>query len=146
MLRAKLLIILSILILGGGLQLAQAYPPSGYDVITTSAQIEVYPDTIGGPTETIPMVGYAVIWRGDPFDDDGVMTINTRMDTLLMRGWSAVSGDSVFVTLDRSIVSTGQITQLTPGIDFPAESFFDVYYIITHGSQPDPLKSSATGG
>ncbi|MDH3889550.1 MAG: dockerin type I repeat-containing protein [candidate division Zixibacteria bacterium] len=118
---------------------AFAYPPAGYDVVNTSANISIYdpldPNVL---LEVVSMDGRAVIYRGDPYDaGGGVMTIDTRMDTLLLRGFSLNFGDSVFAVLDRSgPLSTGQIWQLTAGTDFPAESFFDVYYKLHFGSEP----------
>jgi len=121
-----------------------AFPPTGYDVISTSALVQVYADSgAPSPDQAIVMTGYAVIWRSDPYDGGGgIMTINTRMDTLLLRGYSVVQGDSVFVTLNRDYTSVGQIHQIVPGVDFPAESFFDVYYKITFGSEGDLVKSA----
>jgi len=147
MLRAKLIIFISILLVGVGLQPAQAYPPSGLDYVTTSAVVELYPDAGGALIETVIMDGTATIFRSDPIDDGGGgMMIETRMDFLLLRGYSITQGDSMFVTLNPDSVSNGAITQVEPGIDFPAESFFDVFFKLTIGSEADLAKSGANAG
>ncbi len=137
------ILISSICVIGSVL----AYPPSGYDYISTTAHIDFYhPQDSSMFLEGMDMTGRAVIWRGDEYDTGNcIMAIDTRMDTLILRGYSTLFGDSVFITLDReSPPSDGMITQVTPGIDFPAESFFDVYYKVTIGSSPDLLKFEAT--
>jgi len=119
-----------------------AYPLSGYDVMTSTAQISIYdPADSSVLLEVVPMEGYVVIFRSDPYVPAGTAAkiIDTRVDTLFLAGYSVTQADSVFATLDRDgLPSTGRITQITAHTDFPAVSFFDVYYKLTFGSAPSP--------
>jgi len=152
MLRTKLLILAVALVAIVCTQTVQAYPPAGIDVMNTSARVDLYDP--GDPNiliETVVLTGRVVVLRSDPYDPgDGRMKINTVMDTLYMEGYSVSYGDSMYVTLNRAMPqATGYIQQITPGIDFPAESFFDVYYLITIGPPaPNPPKAvgSVRGG
>ncbi len=143
MLRNKLLILAAVL---GVMCCASAFafPPSGWDYVDTKATIKLYdPNDTLILMETLQMEGDADIWRGDPYDaGGGLMRVNTLMDVLRLRGHSAFFGDSVFVTLNRAAPpANGYIQQIIPGQDFPAESYFDIYYQITLGSMPNPPKA-----
>lgn len=124
---------------------AVAYPFAGYDSFPTTAEVEIYdPGDQNILLETITMSGDAVVYRGDPYDPgDGRMRVDTRLDTLLLRGISTTFLDSIFVVLNRATISVGYIQQVTAGVDYPAESFFDVYYVISVGSEPQPPLSPA---
>ncbi|MDH3889548.1 MAG: hypothetical protein OEV49_00565 [candidate division Zixibacteria bacterium] len=136
------ILILAVCTMVGSVAVAQdAYPPSGFDVVNTTADVSIYdPADSNVLVEVVAMEGRAVIFRGNPYTAAGdILTIDTRMDTLLLAGFSLTQGDSIFATLDRSgPLSTGQIHQITAHVDFPAESFFDVYYKLTFGSAPNP--------
>ena len=138
--RLATILILSAMLLASTTAMAQdQYPPSGYDVVSTSATVSLYDP--GDPNlllETMVLTGNAVIWRSDPYDPgDGRLTIDTRMDTLLLRGFSLSYGDSAFVTLNRDYdPADGLIRQVTAHIDYPAESFFDLHFKLTIGSEP----------
>ncbi len=152
MLRTKLLILTVALLAIVCVQTVWAYPPAGTDVISTSARVDLYDP--GDPNillETVILTGRAVIQRGDEYDPgDGRMKINTVLDTLYLEGYSIVYGDSMFVTLNRTAgPANGYIQQITAGIDYPAESNFDVNYLITLGPPaPNPPKTlgSVQGG
>ncbi|MDH3889552.1 MAG: hypothetical protein OEV49_00585 [candidate division Zixibacteria bacterium] len=148
MLRTKLIILVTTAVVVCGAQFAWAYPPAGYDVFNTSATIEVFdPGDSTLLTEILEMDGYAVVWRGDPYDaGGGYLRIDTRMDTLLLRGYSIAFGDSVFIVLDRTQLSEGAITQQSPGIDWPADSYFDINYKVIFTDEPSPPKSGGGPG
>lgn len=148
MLRTQMITVALTVVVVCAVPTAEAYPPSGYDVISTSAEIRIYdPSDYFLPREELQMTGYVVIWRSDPYDTgDGTMRIDTRMDTLLLRGHSIHFGDSIFITLNRDTVSSGAIIQLTPGIDYPAESYFDVFYVMTFSSEPVPKSGHGGAG
>ncbi len=140
MLRKNIIILFSVMMLGLCASSLMAFPSAGYDVISTTAEIDLYdPADSSLFVETITCEGFAVVWRDEPYDPgDGRIAIDTRMDTLLLKGFSPFFGDSVFITLERSVVSTGMIQQISAGVDFPAESYFDVHYQITFGTEPSP--------
>ncbi len=144
MLRTKLLILAVALAAIVCTQTVQAYPPAGVDVISTSARVDIYDVDSTVLIETVILTGHAVVLRGNPYDPgDGRWRIDTQLDTLLLEGYSISQGDTMFVSLNRTMPpATGYIQQITPGIDYPAESFFDVYYLVTFGlPAPNPPKS-----
>ena len=70
-------------------------------------------------------------------------TIQTEMVAMNLTGNSGVFGP-VTIHESPSLVSPGQISQQTPGVDFPADSFFDVFVEVQtsmgvlHTAGPDP--------
>ncbi len=125
-----------------GIQSASAFPPPGTDTVTTSAEISLYdPDDPTILQEVIVLEGTAQVTRGAEYDPgDGRLKIDTEMDLLNLRGFSTTFGDSIFATLAPSPPSVGAIQQQTPGLDFPADSWFEVHYQIGIGA---PASKSA---
>ncbi|MEE8576812.1 MAG: hypothetical protein V3T31_06120, partial [candidate division Zixibacteria bacterium] len=146
--KLTVLAIAVMLVSGVAVQSVYAYPPGGYDVVATTATIDIYdPADSSVLMEVVSVAGDAVIWRSDPYDPgDGRMKVDTRLDTLLLSGFSAFFGDSLFVTVNRTgPTSDGSIQQITPGVDFPAESYFDVYYLLSFGAPPNPPFAGSGG-
>ncbi len=111
-----------------------AYPPAGTDTFSSTAVVVVDLSSCGGPVIPLTLSGPATVMRGNPFPlPGGFMAINTSISLNL-------SGGGVTVVTAPSPPSTGQIEQISPGVDFPARSFFDVFVEI---SLPPPTLPSA---
>jgi hypothetical protein len=114
--------LLGIGIVGG----VNAYPPEGWDCFPSSGTFDF--EIFGVGRDTVTASGAVTVGRGNPFDPgDGRDELKTRISYLYMAGFSNLLGDSVFVTERWRIPSIGKVKQQTAAIDFPAESFFDVY-------------------
>lgn len=107
-------------------QPAAAYPSAGTDAFDSSALITLDLSLIGGPTLTVTVAGPTIVERSKPYNPgDGRMTIDTEIVSLHLTGMTALG--PVVVRESSFRESTGQVTQQTPGEDFPADSFFDVF-------------------
>ena len=116
-------------LLAAGVVFAQ-FPPAGVDEFDSSAIITIDLTSSGGPETTVTIVGPARINRSDPFDPgDGREIIETEILSLELRGNSALGPITVRESGPKQ--SSGIIRQQTPGQDFPAESFFDVFAVVT---------------
>jgi hypothetical protein len=105
-------------------QPAAAYPPAGTDEFDSAATITI--DFGGGLVMTETVTGPTRIERGDPFDPDGGhIRIDTEIVSMELRGQTAFGPITVRESPTKR--STGHVTQQTAGIDFPADSFFDVF-------------------
>jgi hypothetical protein len=105
---------------------ANAYPPEGWDFVTSTGwfDFEIY----GIGRETVQAAGPVTIWRGNSYDPgDGRREIKTKITSVRMAGWSNLLGDSVVVSETFSFPIVGRVRQQIPGADYPAQSFFDVY-------------------
>jgi hypothetical protein len=101
------------------------YPPAGTDTMNSTATIEL--EITGMFTETITAKGPTTVARGTPYDPgDGRMKIDTEIISMNLVGTSAYIGP-VTIIESPSKASTGAIRQQIAGIDFPADSFFDVF-------------------
>ena len=106
---------------------ALAYPPAGFDSFSSSATIIIELTPIGGPGP-FPFVasGPTTIQRGDPLVDlDGRGYIDTEIISMTLTGPSPLG--PIIVRESPTLASSGRIKQQTPGVDFPADSFFDVF-------------------
>lgn len=114
-----------------------AYPAAGSDLFDPS---KVTIDWIIRPEpDFFPATGPTTIQRGDPYDPgDGHQTIDIEIVSMELTGISPLLGP-VTVRVGRSFglpPSTGTIRQQTPGVDFPADSFFDVFFEINTQELP----------
>jgi hypothetical protein len=102
------------------------YPPAGSDYMpSTTATIEL--EIIGMFTETVTVNGPTSVGRSSPYDPgDGRIKIDTEIAPMSLTGTSSHIGPITIIE-SPSKVSNGAIQQLSPGVDFPANSFFDVF-------------------
>lgn len=130
---------------------ALCYPPAGYDCMSTTATIEI--EIIGMFTETIhTTLGPTTVSRSNPYDPgDGRMKIDTEIVSMSLCGASSYIG-SLWIVESPSKASKGAVQQLSAGVDFPADSFFDVFVEIQTTLAPplstlhndDPVPMSTT--
>ena len=115
---------------------ALCYPPAGSDYMEhTTATIEL--EVTGMFTETITAKGPTTVSRSNPYDPgDGHIKIDTEIISMNLVGSSSYIGPITIIE-SPSKASTGAIQQQTAGIDFPADSFFDVFIEI-HTALPSP--------
>jgi hypothetical protein len=106
-----------------------AYVPAGSDYLDpTIARIELQIFGAFAFNETITMVGPTNVSRGTPYDPgDGRIKIDTEIVSMTLTGMSVHLGWITIVETS-SKTSSGSIQQVTSGIDYPATSFFDVYF------------------
>ncbi|HLE52274.1 MAG TPA: hypothetical protein VI755_09435, partial [Anaerolineales bacterium] len=105
---------------------AWAYPSAGVDEFDSSATVTIDLAVSGGPVLKVTVAGPTRIQRGDPVDPgDGRLEIDTEIVSLELHGISPIGP----VTIRESAVraSTGSVKQQAAGVDFPADSFFDVF-------------------
>ncbi len=103
-----------------------AYPSAGSDEFDSSATITIDLTMSGGPVLQATVVGPTTVRRDAPHDPgDGHMTIDTEIVALELHGVTPLGPITVRESPYRS--SVGQVQQKTAGVDFPADSFFDVF-------------------
>jgi hypothetical protein len=113
-----------------------AYPPAGTDTMNSTAHIEL--EITGSFTELVTALGPTVVARGMPYDPgDGHIKIDTEIISMSLVGTSAYIGPITIIE-SPSKQSNGSIREQTAGVDFPADSFFDVYIEI-QTMLPPPL-------
>jgi len=112
------------------------YPHAGMDYLpSTTATIEL---DLGLFNETLVVKGSTTIARGNPYDPgDGRIKIDTEIVSMNLVGASTYIGP-ITVVESPAIESDGEVRQKTAGVDFPADSFFDVYIEI-QTMMPPPL-------
>ncbi len=124
---------------------ARAYPAAGNDTFSSTADVVVDLTFSGGPVIPLTLSGPTTVMRSNPFPlPGGFMAINTSITLSLTGGGATVSTAP-------SPASLGQIEQITPGVDFPARSFFDVFVEISlppnptvHNEMPIVMMSNIT--
>jgi hypothetical protein len=105
---------------------AAAYPPAGTDEFDSAATITIDFSFSGGPVMTETVTGPTRIERGTPFNPgDGRWRIETEIVSMELRGTTAFG--PITVKESPTERSTGYVKQKMGGIDFPADSFFDVF-------------------
>jgi hypothetical protein len=113
-----------------------SYPSAGEDRFertVATVEIEVTLPGVGAlpialtDLETVQLEGPMLVMRGDPQDSDGddLVDIETEIVELELTGTSSFGPIAVRQSPDRP--SMGLVEQQTPGQDFPADSFFDVF-------------------
>jgi hypothetical protein len=93
---------------------------------TVSKRVRCLIDIYGlGPVEFTDISGPCQLLYTDPYDDyDGHIRIDTEIISMDLRD------QIIFVSRNDEVASPGGTRSIEPGIDFPAESFFDVMYKI----------------
>jgi hypothetical protein len=117
------------------------FPPAGLDLFESSMTLAGY--RLATPLGICPVDfdshGPTCVQRSDPgTDPNGRDVIDIEIVAMQLRGTATVLADpncglppgpvEVNIYEDPGQSSLGAVTQSTPGIDFPAESFFDVYF------------------
>jgi len=126
---------------------ALCYPPAGSDTMpSTTATIEL--EITGMFTENITAKGPTTVSRSNPYDPgDGRIKIDTEIVSMNLVGSSYYIGPITIIE-SPSKKSNGTIQQKTAGIDFPADSFFDVFIEIQTIAgtfhNDDPKRMNAT--
>jgi uncharacterized protein (TIGR03437 family) len=101
-----------------------AYPGAGRDDFPSSAIVTV--EFMDGQKLSLNAVGPTSIERSAPFDaGNGLDTIATEITQMNLRSDSPLGPVEIRESGPRQ--SIGQIQQKTAGVDFPANSFFDVF-------------------
>jgi len=107
-----------------------AYPPGGYDVMQGDADITIALQPTG--TDQILADGPATVKRAEPREQGGKMVIETEMVLLELRGTSSNYGPiRITVSSVHERRTIGKISQSLPSQDYPADSFFDIYFEIS---------------
>lgn len=124
---------------------ALEYPPAGDDTFPSGAGLLVQ---IAGQAPTLLTVnGPTVVRRGEPYDNDGdgLQTIDTEILAMNLTGMTSLGPVGVRESPTRA--SHGKIQQQTPGADYPADSFFDVFVELDTGMGPlhhqEPVRMEA---
>jgi len=103
------------------------FPAAGLDVSQSLGvvEIEIIPF---GTEEIIHVTGPTQIQRSDPLEINGERIIETEIVQMNLTGTGNIL-EFVQIQLNPAIPSVGRITDRNPdpNIDFPAESFFDVF-------------------
>lgn len=108
---------------------APDYPPGGVDEFPSGALLTL--ELPNGNTAHVTLNGPTTVRRSDPHDadGDGRMEIETELLTMNLSGTSPFG--PLLLRESPTRASPGKITQRTPGVDFAADSFFDVFFDIS---------------
>src|SRR5205823_6434278 len=104
-----------------------AYPTAGDDSFPSGGHVTL--DITGVGRDNVTLNGPTTVHRSDPCvgcGPGGRDTIDTQITLLDLSGSSSIFGP-VHIRESPSRPSLGRITQQTPGADFPADSFFDIF-------------------
>ena len=106
-----------------------AYPPGGRDEFPSGALLTL--ELPGTGAAHVTLNGPTVVQRSDPHDadGDGRQEIETELLSMSLTGLSPWG--PLMVRESPTRASLGRIVQRTPGVDFPADSFFDVFFDIS---------------
>ncbi|MDJ0836036.1 MAG: DUF6073 family protein [Acidobacteriota bacterium] len=103
--------------------LQATYPPAGMDAFESSVTVDL--DIGMGPMK-FTAVGPVRVRRDNPrTPPDGRTEIATEIVSMELRGMSGMG--EIIIRENGNRTSTGLIKQMTPGVDFPADSFFDLF-------------------
>ncbi|MBE2233124.1 MAG: LamG domain-containing protein, partial [Anaerolinea sp.] len=126
------------------------FPPGGVDEFPAGVLLTL--EMPSGGMSHITLNGPARMLRGDPHDSDGDgrMEIDTELVAMDLSGLSPLGAVRLRESPTRP--STGRMVQQAPGVDFPADSFFDVFFEITWDGgqtwmplpQPVPIETAIT--
>jgi hypothetical protein len=102
------------------------FPPGGVDTFPSGALLNL--DIPGAGLAHVTLNGPSSVQRSDPHDSDGDgrMEVETELLTMDLAGASPLGVLRVRESPTRR--SLGRIVQQAPGVDYPADSFFDVFF------------------
>ena len=118
------------------------YPPPGLDCFDSTMNYTLVSPK--GNTYTIQLTGPTTVQRldvGDP-DGDGRRVIPTEMVQMNLSGYHPDLGP-VRISLSETRPSQGRIKEQTPGNNFPADAFSDIFYVVEAFGQPPMGNCSA---
>ena len=104
---------------------APAYPPSGQDEFPSGALLTV--DIPGMGSAHVTLNGPTIVRRGDPHDSDGDGRQEIETELLSMNLTGMMPTGPLMLRESPMCASLGRVVQQTPGADFAADSFFDVF-------------------
>jgi hypothetical protein len=122
-----------------------AYPPAGRDEFPSGALLSV--ELLDGSMVHVTLNGPSAIQRGEPRDAGGLQVIDTELLSMNLSGVSPMG--PLMLRESPTLPSHGQVKQRSAGADFPADSFFDVFFDISlDGGQhwqpvQDPVRMEA---
>jgi uncharacterized protein (TIGR03437 family) len=100
-----------------------AYPGRGLDVFDSAAIFRVSSQPLGIAETSVVLTGPTQIRRGDPYDPgDGLIEIDTQIEQMALSGTTPIGSVIVKVIAP----APGKIKQKQAGVDFPADSWFEV--------------------
>ena len=109
------------------------FPSAGNDTFEVSAVVGVQ-FRGGPPLPPVVLTGLMTVGRGQPTPgSNGLLEIPTQIIEWRTAGTSPKG--PVSLTLNPLMASNGQIVQISSGGDFPAMSFFDVFFDVTLGGE-----------
>jgi hypothetical protein len=102
------------------------YPPAGPDTFDSGATVVIDLPALGINDMNVVVTGPTTIMRGDPIlGGDNRYRIDTEMVALELQGISCIG--PLVVRESPSRPSLGVVQQTSPGVCYPADSFFDVF-------------------
>jgi len=104
---------------------ASAYPPGGVDEFPSGALLTLDVPEVG--TAYVTLNGPTVVQRSDPHDSDGDGRLEIETEIVSMNLTGVSPWGPLMLRESPTRPSLGRIVQQTPGADFPADSFFDVF-------------------
>lgn len=114
------------------LRAAHALPPAGTDEVQVTAQASVA-SRLG--QETIDFIGTATFVRGAPYNDGGFDVVDVEMTALSLTGESLTG--PVTITQNTTTQSLGEIRGASPGQDWPATAYIDVFVDVGAPASPE---------
>jgi uncharacterized protein (TIGR03437 family) len=123
---------LALLLLWIAAPAAAAYPPAGVDSFDSMGAFRVSSTQLGIAETSVVLVGPTTIRRSAPYDPgDGLVEIDTQIENMVLFGTTPIGA----VTVKVLPPSPGKIKQKEPGVDFPANSWFDIRVEVQIDSQ-----------
>jgi hypothetical protein len=108
--------------------LVLAYPPAGTDNLQINGRGQLMILNPPG-AYSFDASGSIEIYRGNPYDPgDGLMQIDMQISSMNMTGMTGPG--QINLSQETTPPSGGQVKQTSSGMDFPAQSFFDIYYTV----------------
>jgi len=137
--------------LAGAIPASPNYPPAGDDTFDSPVYVSVEINGVG--SDNFRLDGPNTVHRDNPCvgcGPGGRTTIDTEITAFDFTGNSSILGP-VHIRESPSRPSLGRISQQQPGVDFPADSFFDVFAELDtslgtlHNDQPVQVQAVING-
>lgn len=111
-------------VVGGAIPALANFPGAGIDGFESDMNLVVDVTGVGEATTTLE--GPVAVSRGEPRDDDGTRVVDTEIVSMSMTG--QFMGFDVELRINPEVSSVGEVRANGPTSDFPADSFFDVFF------------------
>jgi uncharacterized protein (TIGR03437 family) len=116
---------------------AAAYPAAGIDWFDSVGAFRVSSQQFGIPETSVVLTGPTQIRRGDAYDPgDGRIEIDTQIEQMALSGTTPIGGVLVKVIAP----AAGKIKQKQAGVDFPADSWFELRVEVQINSSLGPVR------